>query len=221
MSDHNKINLYFYVKKFPIFKKTAIIPATESKEQFLFTRVAQDEYGLYTSCSYILSTSDKGSINLGVTLRGFELLKEQSHDNKINSDFITCGLLLGTLLNIRDQVKEQGEERYLHQLEDNFLLPYYNLVSSFSSQRVLNPQASFDLFYSAYKNGKYQEIKRVLTKTDKIIGYYLLNMGDCYNLPLTTQEMELLKKQAIEHECFLMIWFSKWDPVSKGLFKLW
>ena len=203
MSRYDKTTT-FYVKKFPIFKKTAIIPATESKEQFLFTRVAQDEYGLYSSCSYILSTGDKGSINLGITPRGFELLKERSHDNNISYDS-ACRLLIGTLLNIRDQVKEQGEERYLHQLEDNFLLPYYNLVSSFSSQRVLNPQASFDLFYSAYKNGKYQEIKRVLTKTDKIIGYYLLNMGDCYNFPLTTQEMELLKKQAIEHECFLMI----------------
>ena len=206
MSNHDKINLYFYVKKFPIFKKTAIIPATEIKEQFLFTRVAQDEYGLYSSCSYILSTGDKGSINLGITLRGFELLKERSHDNNISYDS-TCELLIGTLLNIRNQVREQGEERYLHQLGDNFLLPYHNLVTSFSNQRVLNPQASFDLFYSDYKSGKHREIERVLTETDKIIEYYCysLSIGDYDKLSLMIQDIELMKKRAIEHECFLMI----------------
>ena len=116
-------------------------------------------------------------------------------------------IILATLLSIRDQVREQGEERYLHQLGDNFLLPYHNLVTSFSNQRVLNPQASFDLFYSDYKSGKHQEIERVLTETDKIIEYYCysLSIGDYDKLSLMTQDIELMKKRAIEHECFLMI----------------
>lgn len=196
----------FYIIKFPIFKKTGIIPATINKELFLFTRVAQDEYGLYRSYSYTLLNGDKGLINLGVTERGFNLLKEQSN-NKLNDDSACRLLLIGTLLNIRDQVREQGEERYLHQLWDNFLLPYHNLVTSFSNQRVLNPQASFDLFYSDYKSGKHREIERVLTETDKIIEYYCysLSIGDYDKLSLITQDTELMKKQAVEHECFLMI----------------